>query len=74
MENEDYMDFINNQIELEKLLYSVKPEDRKYAKQLFEQKKEILKKNSIFADFQLKKINKKIEKLKTNTSKWSIGF
>lgn len=69
MENEDYMDFINNQIELEKLLYSVKPEDRKYAKQLFEQKKEILKKNSVFADFQLKKINKKIEKLKTNTSK-----
>ena len=62
--NEDYMELVKNQIEVDKLLHSVKLENRGYAKELLNKKKEIIKKNGIFADFQLKKINKKIEKLK----------
>ena len=66
MDNEDYLDFVNNQIELDKLLYSVKPEKRELAKKLLNKKKDIIKENGIFADWQLKRINKKINKLKTN--------
>ena len=62
MNDENYMDFVNNQIEINKLLSSVKPEDRKYVKKLFDKKKEIIKKNGFFANIQLKVINKKIEK------------
>ena len=68
MDEKNYLDFVNNQIELDKLLYSVKPENKEYAKELFNKKKEIMKKNSLFADLQLKKINKKIEKIKNDTS------
>ena len=32
MENEDYLNLVTNQIELDKLLHSVKPEDRELAK------------------------------------------
>ena len=60
MENENYIDFVNNQIELDKLLSSVDPKNQKLAKELFNKRKDIIKKNGIFADFQLKRINKKI--------------
>ena len=66
MDNEDYMDKVKNQIELDKLLHSIKPENHEEAKALYNQKKEIMKKNGLFADWQLRKINKKIEKLKNN--------
>ena len=66
MNNENYIDFINNQIELEKLLNSVKSENKQYAKILFDKKKEIIEKNGFLADFKLKIINKKIEKLKND--------
>lgn len=68
MENENYVDFVNSQIELDKLLFSVKPEDREYVKELYNKKKEIIKKNGFLANIQLKKINKKIEKLKNDIS------
>ena len=64
MDNEDYMDLVKNQIEHDKLLHSVKPENRQKAEELFEKKKEIMKKNGFLADFQLKQINKQINKLK----------
>ena len=67
MNDENYMDFVNNQIEINKLLSSVKPEDRKYVKELYDKKKEIIKKNGFFANIQLKIINKKIDKLKNDT-------
>ena len=67
MEQEDYMDKVKNQIELDKLLHMVKPENKEEAKRLFEEKKEIIKQNGFFADFKLKRINKKIEKLKSDT-------
>ena len=66
MNEENYIDFVNNQIELNKLLNSVSPENREYAKKLFNKKKEIIQKNNIFANSQLKKINKRINKLKND--------
>lgn len=67
MNDENYIELVKNQIEMDKLLNSVKPEKREYAKMLLTKKREIIKKNGLFANFQLKKINKKIEKLKSNT-------
>ena len=66
MNNEDYIEFVKNQIEMDKLLHSIKPEKRKYAKELLNKKKKIIKKNGFLANFQLNKINKKIEKLKND--------
>ena len=66
MENEDYLNLVTNQIELDKLLHSVKTEDKELAKELLNKKREIIEKNGFFADFQLKRINKKINKLKND--------
>ena len=66
MDDEDYMDLVKSQIEHDKLLHSIKPENRKEAEELFNKKKEIMKKNGFFADFQLKQIRKKLNKLKNN--------
>lgn len=67
MDNKDYMELVKNQIELDKLLHSVKIENQAKAKELFNKKKEIMKRNGIFANFELKRINQKIEKLKSDT-------
>lgn len=64
MEENDYMDLVNNQIEIDKLMHSVKPENRETARKLLEKKKEIMRKNGFFADFQLRRINRKLDKLK----------
>ena len=64
IDNEDYMDKVKYQIELNKLLSTIKPEHRLEAKLLYEKKNEIIKKNDLFADLKLKKINKKLKKLK----------
>ena len=63
MEPQDYMDKVKNQIELDKLLHSAEPENREKIKTLYQKKQEIIRKNSFFADWQLKRINKKIYKL-----------
>ncbi len=64
MPDEDYLSLVTNQIEVDKLIHSVKPSKREYAKKLLEKKREIMRKNGFFADFQLRRINKKIQKLK----------
>ena len=69
MNNEDYIELVKNQIEIDKLLHSVKPEKREYAKKLLNKKKEIIKNNGFLANIQLNKINKKIEKLKNDALK-----
>lgn len=66
MDDEDYMDKVKEQIEIDKLLHSIKPEFKEQVKELYNQKKEIIKKNGFFADWQLKKINKKIDKYKNS--------
>lgn len=64
MDKEDYIDFINNKIELSKLLNLVEPQNRKNVEELFYKKKEIIQKNGLLANFKLKQINKKIAKYK----------
>ena len=64
MEEQKYIDLVKRQIELDKLLHSVKKENIDKAKLLFEKKEEIMKKNGFFADILLKNVNKKINKLK----------
>ncbi|MBR1540378.1 MAG: hypothetical protein IJ629_04330 [Clostridia bacterium] len=64
IDNEDYMNKVKYQIELDKLLHSIKPEKHEEAKSLFEQKRVIMQKNGLFADWQLRRLNKKLEKLK----------
>jgi len=64
MDNEDYLNKFNDKIEYAKLLNSIKPEYLEEASALLNQKKEVMRKNGFFADWQLKKINKKIDKLK----------
>lgn len=64
MDPQDYMDKVKNQIELDKLLHSAKPENHEKIKLLYQKKQEIIRNNSVFADWQLKRINKKIDKLK----------
>ncbi|MCI8309319.1 MAG: hypothetical protein HFJ45_03755 [Clostridia bacterium] len=61
---EDYVEFVKSQIELDKLLSVIKPEYHEQIKELLKKKKEIMKNNGFFADFQLNKINKKINKIK----------
>lgn len=61
---EDYINFVKNYIELDKILATTKPQYHEKVKYLLNKKKEIIKKNGLLANYQLKKINKKIEKLK----------
>jgi hypothetical protein len=62
---DDYIKFIEEHIELDKLLATTKPEYHNQIKELLKKKKEIIEKNGIFANFQLNQINKKIQKIKS---------
>ncbi len=62
MEEKDYMELVKENINLSKILYKVKPENREIVKSLIEEKKKIIQQNGIFAELKLKRINKKIQK------------
>ena len=62
MEEKDYMELVKENINLSKILYKVKPENREIVKALIEEKKKIIQQNNIFAELKLKRINKKIQK------------
>jgi hypothetical protein len=61
---ENYIDLIKEHIELDKLLSTTDPKYHPKIKKLLKKKKAIINKNGFFAEFQLNKINKKIQKLK----------
>lgn len=62
MEEKDYMELVKENINLSKILYKVKLENREFVKSLIEEKKKIIQQNGIFAELKLKRINKKIQK------------
>ena len=62
MEEKDYMELVKENINLSKILYKVKPENREIVKSLIEEKKKLIQQNGIFAELKLKRINKKIQK------------
>lgn len=64
IDDKDYLELFNNKIEMAKYLNSIKSEKIELAQKLFIKRKNIIEKNSFFANIQLKIINKKINKLK----------
>jgi hypothetical protein len=59
MQEEDYMDFIKEKIELDKLLASTSPKYHEKLTKLLEKKKKIIKKNGLFANFRVKQNKQK---------------
>lgn len=65
-EKKDYEELVKENIFKAKLLSSIPDENRSIALELLKKREEILKKNGLFVNFELKKIDKKLDKLKTN--------
>lgn len=64
-DKKDYEEIVKDNIQKAKILFSIPEENRPLALELLKQREEILKKNGLFVNFELKKIDKKINKLKT---------
>lgn len=62
-EKKDYEELVKENIEHAKLLHSLSDEDKKIIVNLINQKELIKSKNGLFANFKLKRIYKKIEKI-----------
>lgn len=65
-DEKDYQELVKERIYQAKLLYSLSEEGKKEVLELLNKKEEIIKKNGIFANFQLKQIDKKIQKIRKN--------
>ena len=59
-ENIDYLKEVTDRIKISKLLSQIPEENRKTAIELINKKEEIKKKNSLFAQIQINRIDKKI--------------
>lgn len=64
---DDYLSFVKEHIELDKLLATTLPKYHQEIKELLEKKHNIMKKNGFLADFQLNNINKKIQKIRNKS-------
>ncbi len=62
-DKQDYAKIINNNIQKAKLLYSLSDEDRILVESLLNEKEKVKEENGLFANFKLKKLDKKIEKI-----------
>ena len=62
-ENIDYLKEVTDRIKISKLLCQIPEENRKTAIELINKKEEIKKKNSLFAQIQINRIDKKISNL-----------
>lgn len=65
-DKKDYEELVKENISKAKLLASISEENRPRALELLKKREEILQKNGLFVNFELKKIDKKLDKLKTN--------
>lgn len=65
----DYQELVKKNIFRAKILYGLSEEDSKEVTQLLDEKDKIIEENGLFANFKLKKIDKKIEKIKNNSKK-----
>lgn len=63
-DKKDYEELVKDNIQKAKLLISIPEENRSLALELLNQREEIIKKNGVFVNFELKKIDKKLDKLK----------
>lgn len=62
-ENIDYLKEVTDRIKISKLLSQIPEKNRKTAIELINKKEEIKKKNSLFAQIQINRIDKKISNL-----------
>ena len=63
-DKKDYEELLKENISKAKLLYEIPEENRAFALELLKQREIILQKNGLFTNFELKKIDKKLNKLK----------
>lgn len=68
-EKKDYEQLIKENINKAKILYSLSEKDRILVNNLLIKKEKIIENNGFFANYRLKRINKKIEKIKKNNNK-----
>ena len=65
----DYQELVKKNISRAKLLYDLSEEDSKEVIKLLNEKDKILEENSLFANLKLRKLDKKIEKIRSNSKK-----
>lgn len=65
----DYQELVKKNISRAKLLYGLSEEDSKEVIKLLNEKDKILEENSLFANLKLRKLDKKIEKIRSNSKK-----
>lgn len=63
-DKKDYEELVKENIEKAKILYNLSDEDKTIVLQLLEQKEKVKEKNGFFANFQLKQLDKKIDKIR----------
>lgn len=68
-DKKDYEELVKENIAKAKILISIPEENRPVAIELLNKREQILTENSIWVNFKLKRIDKKIEKLKKIATK-----
>lgn len=68
-DKKDYETLFKENMDKARTLFDIKKEYREQALELLKEKERIIEKNGFFANFQLSRINKKLEKLKKSNNK-----
>ena len=68
-DKKDYEQLVKENIEKAKLLYELSNEDRLLVSSLLDKKEKIKEENGFLANYKLKQINKKIDKIKNKYKK-----
>ena len=68
-DKKDYEELVKDNISKAKILYSLSEENRILVNNLLNEKEKIKEKNGLFANLQLRIIDKKIEKIKKSNNK-----
>lgn len=63
-EKKDYEEMVKENIDKAKLLFSIPEENRTLALELLKEREKVFNKNGFFVSFELKKIDRKLNKLK----------
>lgn len=62
-DKKDYEQLVKENIQKAKLLYALSPEDRILVEKILFDKEKVKEENGIFANFKLKQLDKKIDKI-----------
>ena len=64
-DKKDYEQLVKENIQTAKLLYALSQEDRVIVEKILLEKEKVKEENGIFANFKLKQLDKKIEKIQS---------